>query len=213
MTQSPPSRLRLPCTAVFFVSACVISLLVTPKIAHSECLDGNCVDGKGIFKVDDGVTYVGEFLAGKMHGKGMMYYPNDVGSTVGEFRDGQLNGQGIDSFPDGSTFQGNFNNGKYSGYGVYHHSDGAVYEGEFSEGDYHGKGSYTFPNGRVKSGYWRHGVFIGQEPAKEEPEQEELLPGGMSIEPAEKEQVAPIDDSSATTGDIDASTGGLKEPK
>ena len=61
--------------------------------AAGICVSGNCRDGEGVWKYDDGRRYEGSFIAGRPGGTGLIYMTT------------------------GSEFSGKFKYGQYDGYG------------------------------------------------------------------------------------------------
>jgi hypothetical protein len=89
-------------------------------------------------------TTVGNFVNGKIEGKGKRTYSN--GNVYeGEFLNDMPNGKGKLVRTDGAIYIGNFLSGKYSGYGVMTEANGSKYEGNWFDGMRHGKGKITYP--------------------------------------------------------------------
>lgn len=81
---------------------------------------------------EDGSSYKGGWLAGKMHGTGILILDNgDI--YEGEFFDGRIQGTGRITYADSS------------------------YDGEWCDNLYHGPGIYTSPKGNVYEGVWQYG--------------------------------------------------------
>ena len=81
---------------------------------------------------DNGMTYEGGWLAGTMHGKGLL------------------------TFGDGSIYEGDFIRGRRNGFGRFV-SANDEYEGEWLDDLYHGVGVYTSPKGNQYEGRWHYG--------------------------------------------------------
>ena len=138
---------------------------------------------KSIVTQEDGNTYQGDLIDGKMQGKGRLTFPNGK-IYEGDFVDGISQGEGKLIYPDGSVYEGGFKNnkfegkGKYSfagrhsyegedfereftkedsyfGYGIVDHVDGPVFEGEFFGGNIMGKGKFTYPTYETFQGDFR----------------------------------------------------------
>ena len=82
---------------------------------------------------EDGSSYHGEWLAGRMHGAG------------------------IYKSADGEIYEGSFMDGRRSGHGKIIKSDGSSYDGGWEDDLYHGEGKYVSPKGNVYEGGWKHG--------------------------------------------------------
>ena len=161
------------------------------KKAAGSCLAGNCQDGQGVWRYDDGRQYVGSFVAGRPGGYGVLtlssgseysgtfnYGQYDGGGDV-IFANGTpavcergncINGRGILHFEDDSIYSGEFNNEIRSGFGGMMFDDGTTYSGEFKNNLYHGEGTLTLPDtteyrGIFKNGL-KHGEFIISFPSK-----------------------------------------------
>jgi hypothetical protein len=100
------------------------------------CIAGNCEEGLGYYKYNNGATYMGFFKNGEHHG-------------VGEL-----------AFASGDFYVGEFVNGQKAGLGTYHWSSKNYYYGEYVNDTYHGKGVMVFANGTQQDGLWRNGEFI-----------------------------------------------------
>lgn len=179
-------RLSQKCTAGARASRACKTLLFACLTCFStaliaQCLEGNCYDGEGIFRYEDGRRYTGSFQAGKPAGEGALYYPNGE-RYLGQFTQGQPHGQGIYWYPDGSFRKGQWQNGTLlqseayasklqergpsgygcvdgnceNGYGTYLSPGGAVYVGQFRAGEIHGQGICTYADGSRYEGQWIH---------------------------------------------------------
>jgi hypothetical protein len=112
-----------------------------------EC-DGNCDNGEGLKKWEDGGIEKGAWKNGELEGNGF-----------------QLFGKTSDFA--GDSYEGNFVIGKYDGFGTYIDvSEDAKYIGGWKDGKFHGKGKLTFgakskyPN-RYYDGDWINGKQHG----------------------------------------------------
>ncbi|MDC0877830.1 hypothetical protein OAP73_06035 [Methylophilaceae bacterium] len=112
---------------------------------------GSCY---GEVKFDDGSSYIGNWLNGKMEGKGTFYFTNGD-RAEGTFINGALNGPGIYYYANdpnrGDRAEGTFINGVLNGPGI-HYFMNAPYRGDraevpFIKGVMNGDGTYIRVNG------------------------------------------------------------------
>lgn len=82
---------------------------------------------------EDGSSYRGQWLAGRMHG------------------------EGVHTLADGEVYEGSFAAGVRDGKGKVVRADGAEYDGFWKGGMYHGEGRYLSPKGNVYEGEWVFG--------------------------------------------------------
>jgi len=110
--------------------------------------------GEGKFTLKDGTIYQGAFLNDKRSGKGE-YKTKDL-HYIGNWLDGKMNGKGIVVFlADGSSYDGNFENDKRQGYGKnIYKSEGSTYEGEWDNDKKKGKGKIIYKDGSSYEGDW-----------------------------------------------------------
>lgn len=84
---------------------------------------------------EDGSEYKGEWLAGKMHGSGLLI------------------------LPDSTRYEGSFISGQKEGQGKLVHTDGSGYDGSWHKDLYHGQGKYLSKRGNVYEGEWKYGTL------------------------------------------------------
>lgn len=72
-----------------------------------NCLNGNCVTGRGTYRYASGNEYTGDFVDHKRHGKGRVRFANKD-EAEGDFRDNNII-SGTYRFADGNVFRGKWN--------------------------------------------------------------------------------------------------------
>ena len=77
--------------------------------------------------------YLGNFLKGKFHGRGMFTFKNG-NEYIGDFKSGKLDGKGNFTFKNGNKYTGEFKNNKFHGQGTYTFKDGKVLISKFENG-------------------------------------------------------------------------------
>jgi hypothetical protein len=148
-----------------------------------ECIEGDCVNGKGTMVYDTGHKFTGGFKDGGRHGDGVLVMPggrkivgvwenNEIregtytqadGTTYkGQWMFRERNGQGTLTFPDGRKYIGEFKSGQRHGKGTMIYPDGRKYTGEFKAGERNGHGTMIYPDGKKLEGEFKNGEFVGQ---------------------------------------------------
>ena len=159
----------------------MIILLGPAASFGDECVEGDCVNGKGTMNFSTGHKYTGGFKDGVRHGEGVMLMPggrkivgvwaeNEIRTGTFTAPDGTIyegqwefrerNGQGTLTFPDGRKYVGEFKSGQRHGRGTMTWLDGRVYVGDFEHGARTGQGTMTYPDGRTEKGEFKDGEFV-----------------------------------------------------
>ena len=155
----------------------VFILLFSPAITIGQCIEGDCQNGPGQYKLKGG-TYTGDFAEGNIHGRGS-YITKRGYSYTGNWIKGAKEGFGKESFRKGSSYEGDFANNYRNGYGKSGLPDtkfmkDRYYEGQWFQGSICGKGELTYSRevkyGREKIieenrliGDFINGVFQGRQ--------------------------------------------------
>lgn len=147
-----------------------------------QCVEGDCVNGKGTMLYSTGHRYVGEFKNGMRDGQGFLTMPGartlegqflrnepiegtytypDGKIYTGQWKFRERNGWGRLRYPDGRVYEGDFKSGLRSGKGVMIWPDGRRYEGNFVGGNRTGEGKMIYPDGRVYNGNFLNGERTG----------------------------------------------------
>jgi hypothetical protein len=75
-----------------------------------QCLEGDCMNGKGVLINPDGNFFVGTFQNGLLEGKGVCHFSWGA-KYVGQWAKGSFNGEGAYYYPEGSVDSGVWENG------------------------------------------------------------------------------------------------------
>jgi hypothetical protein len=144
--------------SIFIVSAV---LILFPLGARADrCVEGDCVNGRGVMEYSTGHKYTGEFRNGMRDGEGFMTMPG--GRTLkGRFQYNTIF-EGTYTYPDGKVYTGQWEMRERNGRGTLTYADGRVYDGEFKSGLRHGKGVMTWPSGRRYEGDFLRGKRTGK---------------------------------------------------
>lgn len=131
-------------------------LFLASSTGYSQCIEGDCENGFGIFKCSCGYIFEGEFKDGqKVFGT---LTKEDLIYT-GEFKYDVAEGQGKIKFIDSTWYEGSFVNNFPQGMGTFHFADGTTYTGEMFEGDFHGVGVMQYPANNEKVTVYKMGEF------------------------------------------------------
>jgi hypothetical protein len=89
-----------------------------------------------------------------------------LGEYVGDFRAGRKHGRGVKQWPNGDRYVGDFSDDAKSGYGIYAWGPQSPFAGERYSGQYladkrHGRGVYEWPNGDRYEGGWESDRVTG----------------------------------------------------
>ena len=109
--------------------------------------DRKTVDGPGIYRLNDGYVYEGNFVNGRLEGEGRI--KNGVNVVYeGALRNGVYHGEGVLYYDDGRVYSGSFVNGKREGRGALTTPYGDYYIGEFKNDCLTGNGEYFTEDGQ-----------------------------------------------------------------
>lgn len=156
---------------------------VLPHLALAGCEKGDCMNGYGVYVYANGSRYMGDFLSGKPHGKGILYMENGnkyIGHWIENFREGEgrfvyadgheyrgqfqhdaFHGYGVMTYANGDRYEGSWAYDRQEGWGRYFFSNGQRYEGEFVAGRFHGQGTMFYADGSRFEGLWEFGKQHG----------------------------------------------------
>jgi hypothetical protein len=88
------------------------------------------INGKGVFRYNNGYEYRGSFINGKFHGKGIMKFGDDS-YYEGDWENGIKNGDGEMKYADGVIYKGGWEEDKWNGIGTLYFTDGTSGSAEF----------------------------------------------------------------------------------
>ena len=91
----------------------VMVLLFSGAAYADECL-GDCQEGNGILKYDNGAQYIGAWKKGKQEGQGILTLSNGMLWYNGEWKNGLPNGYGF-MLVNYRPYKGHFTDGVYDG--------------------------------------------------------------------------------------------------
>ena len=137
-------------------------LLCLAHIGYGQCLTGDCQNGIGTFRFQNGAVYEGQMSFGRLNGTGTLKYSNgDI--YVGGWRMNKREGSGMLLTSDGFKYQGTFLNNHLHGIIKVFSPDGGYYEGQWSYGQPEGLGKYHQASGKFQEGTWSENGFSRKE--------------------------------------------------
>ena len=124
-----------------------------------DCIEGDCVNGKGTMVYATGHQFTGGFKDGERHGDGVLLMPGGR-KIVGVWENNEIR-EGTYTQPDGTTYEGQWMFRERNGQGTLTFPDGRKYIGEFKSGLRHGQGTMIYPDGRKYVGEFIYGERAG----------------------------------------------------
>ncbi|MEM1214240.1 MAG: caspase family protein [Bacteroidota bacterium] len=98
-------------------------LITRPEVAtRTGCLQGDCQNGYGTYRFQQGDLYQGTFQRGLPEGSGLVRYQN------------------------GDRYEGTMSGGAFEGYGTYYEQTGGIFQGLWSNGKYQGNTKVQITN-------------------------------------------------------------------
>lgn len=140
----------------------------------AQCVQGDCINGRGTYIYPSGAKYIGDFKNGEIHGIGVCYY-TDGSKYSGEWKHRYPDGRGTKTYPDGTKRTGLWRRGKP----VDEHGnileeyiakkkeelqdDGTNIQSGCLKGDCkNGYGIFAYPDGSKYEGEFSNGKFNGR---------------------------------------------------
>ena len=168
----------------FIKKLLLFSLSIIISISLKCQCSGNCYNGRGTYKFENGDKYSGNFKKGLYHGKGTFTFVSggkysgmfkkgmyegegtfetkDGYKEKGTYKENKMYGFGTATWPSGQKYSGNYLNGKYHGKGIMIFKTGSKYDGDWENGKYHGKGIMIYSDGSKYDGDWENGEKSGK---------------------------------------------------
>lgn len=150
-----------------------VFMILFSGIVEAQCLSGDCTNGNGTYKFDNGDMYTGEWKNGLQEGYGRYDWVNRS-YYIGYFVGGHREGQGKYVGSDGTILEGKFVNGELeansgcikgdcaNGTGTYKFNNGDLYEGEWRNSLRTGYGRYDWADGSYYTGYFADNNLHGK---------------------------------------------------
>lgn len=117
--------------------------------------------GNGKYTWSDGSVYEGDWIDGKMTGKGIIIWPSGA-KYEGEFSGSYLHGHGTFTKSNGCVYTGGWRMNAHHGIGRKAYSNSDIYEGLWKEGIREGSGKFTWNDGSIYIGNWKKGKIDGR---------------------------------------------------
>ena len=126
-----------------------------PETPKSQCVSGNCVNGKGKIIFANGDICEGDFLNGKLDGYANCNYKSGA-IYAGNLKEGKMEGNGKMTFENGVSYEVNWSDGKMNGEGKMYDQNGKLL--------FHGiweSNIFTY-NNLTKAPYFRYSSTLSQ---------------------------------------------------
>lgn len=103
------------------------------------------------------IVSIGSMGKGKLQKGALEIYLDGSTFYFGNFVDGKLHGKGVIEWEGGARYQGDWKDGHREGFGSYRWCNGDMYEGEFKhDGKKEGKGIFTYADGDRFEGFYKN---------------------------------------------------------
>lgn len=150
----------------------LVILMISSEAFAQNCTFGDCQNGYGIQKYENGEKYLGEFKNGLKNGQGVLFYANGE-KYVGSWKKNKRNGEGriykndrlvksgiwiSNELPQLSYVQNGCLTGNcMSGFGIFLYQDGRKVYGIFEDGEIKDYTVCYYPDGSKYVGNWKDG--------------------------------------------------------
>jgi len=151
---------RLYSLTLFYPLVLVMGIIASSLYPVNKCVQGDCLDGHGVYKYSSGAVYRGEWKEGRRHGYGELLL-RDGTLYRGEWKEGRMDGYGIRRYQEGYEYAGQWRGGHREGYGRLEYDNGVVIEGQWGKGRLNGYGVMLYADRLRYAGQWREGRIEG----------------------------------------------------
>jgi len=127
--------------------------------ADDVCESGDCQNGIGTLKYENGMVYSGNWKNSQKNGFGKETFKNF--EYEGEFLNNEHDGKGTLIFPDGARYVGNFSKNEMQGKGCFTRPDGSYLDGDWVDSKPEGKIKSVLKNGTILIGDYKNGIPEG----------------------------------------------------
>ena len=131
-------------------------------------------EGRGCFISNNNTHFIGYWKNNLKDLKGKLFDKDFKLILEGNFVKGKMNGKGMKIFDNGTKYEGNFEDDKINGMGIYYFKNGSSWEGNSVNGNKNGVGKLTDSNGNVKEVEYKNDVLVNNDNINynEKPEEE-----------------------------------------
>ena len=149
--------------AIILISLLYTNVYALPKCPGEKRIISKWINCTGSYKAIDGHSYSGDFDSNGNYGGNGVLITKEGGKLEGQFLKGKLNGKGKQTFMKGNTkitYEGDWFMGNWHGKGKLWTDDGVFsYEGDFQNMEMTGYGTLKF-KGNTQTGKWKNGELV-----------------------------------------------------
>lgn len=175
----------------------LLTLSCVAQLSSAQCLAGDCLNGFGKFRFQNGAIYEGQMAYGKLNGTGILKYRNgDI--YKGNWKLNKREGKGILTTARGYQYHGNFTDNQLHGLVKVFDQQGGYFEGRWINGKPDNAGKYVKSNSTVVNGIWTDDGFVSG--ANKSEQQPSLLANCNLVPCGSGKGKLTLDDGSVYTG-------------
>ena len=116
------------------------------------------MEGEGKITFKDGATYEGGWKTGKKEGFGAFVFPCGF-EYLGNFKNDEMHGEGVLRLSETESLSATWENGKVHGKGTHFRNDGSQFIGEYKKGKPDGQGMVVWESRDTMRGVWKNGLL------------------------------------------------------